>query len=63
VSDIESLHANITDALAELRGAREIHAHSPDAESAGVVEMCEWRLDTLLGRQSAHDKAEAMVTP
>jgi hypothetical protein len=34
VSDIESLHANITDALAELRGAREIHAHSPDAESA-----------------------------
>lgn len=52
-SDLDALHANIVDALAELRGARQIHAHSPNAESQRDVDLCEWRLDHLLARHKA----------
>lgn len=57
-TDVNSLHANITDALAELRGARAIQQHSPGADADRDVELAEWRLDILLSRQPAA-KADA----
>jgi hypothetical protein len=56
------LHAQITDALVELRGARTVFDHAPTMDNANLVELCEWRLDTLLGRESDEHTAEAMVT-
>jgi hypothetical protein len=61
VSDLQSLHANIVDALAELRGARAIQQHSPGAAADRDVDLAEWRLDILLARQSL--TTQAMATP
>lgn len=58
-SNVESLHAQITDALAELRGAREIADHSPGADADKGVDLAEWRLDVLLLRQKATTEAQA----
>jgi hypothetical protein len=58
-SNLESLHAQITDALRELRGARAIQVHSPGAEADRDVDLAEWRLDVLLLRQTATTKAQA----
>lgn len=53
---VATLHANITDALNELRGAREINEHCPDADSQRTVDLCEWRLDVLLQRQQREEE-------
>ena len=57
-SDIGSLHANIVDALAELRKARQAYEHSPNSETQRDVDLCDWRLDHLLARQTATVKAQ-----
>ena len=58
-ASLQSLHDQITDALAELRGARTIYDHNPCHETAHVVDLCEWRLDVLLARQWAAQQVTA----
>jgi hypothetical protein len=58
-SNVESLHAQITDALAELRGAREIAPTPPVPTPDKGVDLAEWRLDVLLLRQKATTEAQA----
>ncbi|WP_372728961.1 hypothetical protein [Nocardioides sp.] len=53
VGDMAALDANIVDALAELRGARQIMEHSPTGENQHCIDLCEWRLDHLLARRYA----------
>lgn len=45
-----SLHAQITEALAELRGARADYAYSPNADTERTVAYAERRFDQLTDR-------------
>lgn len=53
LTPLDQLHADITEALTELRGARAICDRSPCADNVRAVELEEWRLDMLLGRLAA----------
>ena len=45
------LDAQITEALAELRGARLDHEHSPNSDTVLTVEYAELRLNRLIDRR------------
>ena len=45
------LDEQITDALAELRGARLDYTHSPNSDTALTVEYAELRLNRLIDRR------------
>lgn len=49
----DDLDRQITDALNELRGARQIAEHEPTAQAQHTVDLCEWRLNGLLERRGA----------
>ena len=46
------IDTQITEALAELRGARADHAHCPSGDNARTVEYAELRLNRLLDRRN-----------
>lgn len=50
--DVASVEEQITDALAELRGARLDHQHCPSQDNAITVEGAERRLNRLLDRRA-----------
>lgn len=50
------LEQQITEALAELRGARLDHAHCPSQDNAITVEYAEARLNRLLDRRPRTDE-------
>lgn len=60
-SDLDSLHANITDALSQLRKARAAYEHSPNQDTQRDIDLCDWRLDHLLARQKATTQKTAAV--
>ena len=59
-SDLAKLHASIVDALAELHGARRIYEHSPTSENQRAIDLCDWRLDHLLARQTVTTQAASV---
>lgn len=59
-AELAKLEREITHALAELRGARDIADHSPTAHNEDVVACAEWRLDRLLAR---HPRETEMPQP
>ena len=50
----------ITEALAELRGARLDYEHSPNADTELTVEYAELRLNRLIDRLATAGKREAV---
>lgn len=57
---LAKLHDEISHALLELRGARQIRDHSPSAHNEEIVACAEWRLDRLLAR---HPREAEMPKP
>jgi hypothetical protein len=52
LAPLDDLDVEITEALAELRGARADYAHSPNADSQLTVEYAELRLNKLIDRRT-----------
>jgi hypothetical protein len=48
---IATVNTQITEALAELREARTLHDHSPNADSEYLMQQAQMRLDVLLERR------------
>jgi hypothetical protein len=53
LAPLTTLDEQITDALGELRGARETHAHCPSGDNQRTVQYAELRLNRLLERRYA----------